>query len=93
MEENKTHNLTQFWTPEMEYIQIGYRLNHLIELLESMVLKEIDKRDDWWVRKYSNLLDTYESVTRERYKYLRDELTNTMERLNLKHPEKVQQYV
>ena len=79
MEENQ-----KYLTEEMEYIQIGFRLNHLIGLLESMVLKELDKRDDWWVMKFSNLLDTYESVTSKRYKYLRDEITNTIERLNTK---------
>ena len=83
----------KYLTEEMEYIQIGFRLNHLIGLLESMYSKDIDKRDDWWVMRFRNLVNTYELLTGERYKYLRDELTNTMERLNLKHPEKVQQYV
>ena len=87
MEENQ-----KYLTEEMECIQIGIRLNHLIESLESMYSKEIDKRDDWWVMKFSNLLDTYETVTSKRYKYLRDEITHTIEKLNLNHPTNQRSY-
>ena len=81
MEERHKENL--YMTQEMEFIQIGYRINHLIGLLESMCQKEMNIRDDWWVMRFSNLLDTLETVTSKRYKYLRDEITNTTERLNL----------
>ena len=84
MEERHKENL--YMTQEMEFIQIGYRINHLIGLLESMSKKDSTERDDWWVMRFSNLLDTLETVTSKRYKYLRDEVTNTTERLNLNHP-------
>ena len=80
------HKESLYMTEEMEYIQIGYRINHLIVLLESMYKKRMNERDEWWVMKFSNLLDTLETVSSKRYKYLRDEVTNTTERLNLNHP-------
>ena len=80
------HKESLYMTEEMEYIQIGYRINHLIGLLESMYKKRMNERDQWWVMRFSNLLDTLETVSSKQYKYLRDEVTNTTERLNLNHP-------
>ena len=66
---------------EMEFLQMGYRINHLIVLLESLYKKDIHERDRWWVMRFRNLLDTLETVTNRRYKYLHQELLNTIENL------------
>ena len=79
MEDRQTGNL--YLTPEMEFLQMGYRINHLIGLLESLYKKDIQKRDSWWVMRFRNLLDTLETVTNRRYKYLHQELLNTEENL------------
>ena len=68
-------------TPEMEFLQMGYRINHLIGLIESLYKKDIQERDRLGVMRFRNLLDTLETVTNRRYKYLHQELLNTEENL------------
>ena len=79
MEDRQTENL--HLTPEMEFLQMGYRINHLIGLIESLYKKDIDDRDSWWVMRFRNLLDTLETVTQRKYLYLHQELLNTEENL------------
>ena len=43
MEDRQTENL--YMTPEMELLQMGYRVNHLIGLIESLYKKDIHERD------------------------------------------------
>ena len=43
MEDRQTENL--HLTPEMEFLQMGYRINHLIGLIESLYKKDIQERD------------------------------------------------
>ena len=77
MEDRQTENL--YMTPEMEFLQMGYRINHLIGLIESLYKKDIQERDRWWVMRFRNLVDTLETVTQRKYLYLHQELLNTEE--------------
>ena len=79
MEDRQTENL--HLTPEMEFLQMGYRINHLIGLIESLYKKDIQERDRWWVMRFRNLVDTLETVTQRKYLYLHQELLNTEENL------------
>ena len=68
---------------QWEILQSGYKINHLLTLLEHSTRKDVTLRDRLWVDKFQNLLDTLEGVTNRKYLYLHDEIINTEERLNL----------
>ena len=67
---------------QSEILQKGFKINHLIMLLELSTRRDLNLRDRLWVDKFQNLLDTLEGVTNRKYLYLHDEIINTEERLN-----------
>ncbi len=66
---------------ELEVVERGFRLHHLIHLIEMDSKKEIQKRDKWWVLRFSNLVETLERVSGKNYTYLREEINITEQRL------------
>ena len=68
---------------ENKYIEVGFRVNHLIELIELESKKDIQNRDRWWVLRFRNLVDTLENVSGRRFSYLQEEINNTEESLGI----------
>ena len=68
---------------ENKYIEVGFRVNHLIELIELESKKDIQNRDRWWVLKYRNLVRTLECICGRRFSYLQEEINNTEQMLKL----------
>ena len=64
-----------------DLLQRGFKINHLISLLELHTKKDIKNRDRWWVLRFRNLVDTLENVSGRRFSYLQDEINNTEQRL------------
>ena len=68
---------------ENKYIEVGFRVNHLIELIELESKKDIQNRDRWWVLRFRNLVDTLEYVSGRRVPHLQEEINNTEETLGI----------
>ena len=66
-----------------DLLQRGFKINHLISLLELHTKKDIQNRDRWWVLRFRNLVDTLENVSGRRVSYLQEEINNTEQRLKL----------
>ena len=64
-----------------DLLQRGFKINHLISLLELHTKKDIQNRDRWWVLRFRNLVDTLEYVSGRRIPHLQDEINNTEQRL------------
>ena len=70
-----------FTMNQTEILQRGFKINHLIWLLELSLSKDLNLRDQWWGIKFSNLLETFESCTNTNHPFLRRELNKTQELL------------
>jgi len=70
-----------FTMNQTEILQRGFKINHLIGLLELSITKDEDLRDQWWCIRFSNLIDTFEKVTNTNHPFLRRELNKTQELL------------
>ena len=68
---------------QSEILKKGYKINHLIWLLELSTRKDLNLRDRWWCIRFSNLLETYEKVTNTNHPFLREELNKTQELVRL----------
>ena len=68
---------------ELQVVETGMRIHTVIRLLEDLYRKDIQKRDQWWVMRSQNLLDTLELHSGRKYLYLHKEIINTEERLNI----------
>ena len=68
---------------ELQVVETGMRIHTVIRLLEDLYRKDIQKRDQWWVMRSQNLLDTLELHSGMKYLYLHEEIINTEERLNI----------
>ena len=71
---------------ELQVVDSGMRIHTVIRLLEDLYRKDIQKRDQWWVMRSQNLVDTLELHSGRKYLYLHDEIINTRQKLNLNHP-------
>ena len=67
---------------ENQVVETGMRIHTVIRLLEDLYRKDIQNRDQWWVMRSQNLLDTLELHSGRKYLYLHKEIINTEERLN-----------
>ena len=69
---NEEHTGGPYMTQDMEELQIGCKVNHLLGLLEDLYRQDRIDRGEWWVFKFHNLLDTLGTVTHRRHKYLQE---------------------
>ena len=66
-----------------EVLRTGFGIHKLISLLELHTMKDISKRDKYWVMRFKNLLETLEGSTGNTYSFLQHQLNITQEKVEI----------